>query len=82
MTTLRSRLVLLILCVLLAPLARAAGTSALTNVSNLHFGDFLVLGSCANCEITINAVTGARTRRQASFCRPAILAPGRNSTSQ
>ncbi|MDO8300560.1 DUF4402 domain-containing protein [Lacisediminimonas sp.] len=61
MTNFRVRQVVFVLCFLLAPLARAAGTSTITYVNGIDFGDFSVLGSCANCEITINPSTGART---------------------
>lgn len=48
----------------------AAMTSTITYVTNIDFGDFHILGSCSNCEITINAATGARTATGGVILRP------------
>ena len=56
------RNLLLSLFAAIAFIAPAYGQAvALTYVAAIDFGDFHILGSCSNCEITINAATGART---------------------
>lgn len=69
MTRLRSCLLALLMCLPIASLAQ--GVSTITFVNGIDFGEFSVLGSCANCEITINPSTGARTATSGVILRPA-----------
>lgn len=58
---LRAALLGILLGISWIPNVSTAATSALTFVSDIDFGSFTVLGSCSNCTITIDPVTGART---------------------
>lgn len=52
------------LCLATAPLQSAVAadsTLIVSTIRTLDFGSFAVLGSCSNCSITINPVTGTRT---------------------
>lgn len=46
------------------------GSTTITLTTGLDFGDFTVLGSCANCTITIDAATGNRTSSGGVILRP------------